>query len=67
MKTNRFRIYCGPTLVKPLTELLEPHTDVYVMGTAHLHVQTYRTANELVNLLNSVSSGFRLRDVQFLP
>lgn len=63
---NRYQVYCGPTLVNQLAALLNEHTDAYLQGTEHLYVQTYYTVEELVKLLNTVSSGFTLRDVRLL-
>jgi hypothetical protein len=68
MQQHRYRVYTGPTLVKAVGDRLEsrgPH--VYILGTAHVHVETYLTVDELVAVLNDEFSGFTQRDVQELP
>ena len=63
---NRFRVYCGPTLVGPLAERLTPHTGTVTEGTEHVYCTCNYTVYELLTLLNTVMSGYTLRDVQYL-
>lgn len=63
---NRFRVYCGPTVVPTLSVLLTKDVANVFEGTEHLYFSTYLTLHELVQLLNTVSSGFTQRDVTYL-
>ncbi len=63
---NRYKVYCGPTLVKPLAALLTHEVYDASEGTAHVYVTSYCTHDQLLDVLNTVSSGFTHRDVQQL-
>ena len=61
---NRFKVYCGPTLVKSLTTRLQPHVVNVFEGTEHIYFDANYTVYETLILLNQLMSGFTLRDVQ---
>jgi hypothetical protein len=64
---NRYRVYCGPTLVTALAQSLrQNNVEVTCEGTEFVYVTTDCTAEELVRLLNTVMSGFTWRDVHCL-
>ena len=62
---NRYRVYCGPTVVPALARLLRQYgVEVTCEGTEHVYVRTWMTATGLYQSVREVMSGFTYRDVQ---
>lgn len=61
---NRFKVYCGPTVVNSLAECVTPHVSNVFKGTEHVYFDAQYTVYEALALLNRLMSGFTLRDVE---
>ena len=64
---NRFRIYCGPTCVHTLAELLrDAGIPVQTEGTEHVYVQTYFTIMELFRAIKGLPFGLNYSDLTYI-
>jgi hypothetical protein len=62
---NKFRVYCGPTVVAALARLLRQHNvEVTCEGTEHVYVRTWFTRDGLFTAVREVMAGFKYSDVQ---
>ena len=62
---NRFRVYCGPTVVKTLAGMLrDKGLTITCEGTEHVYLTALCSDSlTLFPILQSVMSGFNLRDI----
>jgi hypothetical protein len=59
---SRYRVYCGPTIVEQVARKLSTaKVTVQCVGTAHVYVDTEKTADELLDVLGR--QGFNGRDI----
>ncbi len=50
--TSKFRVYCGPSIVEATGErLTQAQLSVYLLGTAHVYVETNFSAEEVLTVL----------------
>ena len=65
---NRFKVYCGPTIVHQLAELLRNYrVEVTCEGTEHVYVKTWMTQAGLHTALREMVSGIKYTDIMPCP